>query len=295
VLLFAPAEDGHAHAVELALRARGVTSARVDLSAVAGPVTIDPGKYLTFGGTTVEPGVAIWWRRTGFVPDLPDLDPRENMLRREESEALLLGGLLALTDRWVDQPYAVLRAEHSLLQLAAARRLDLRVPHSLATNDPDEAARSCSSSQRWIAKATSAGIGIAPHADFIEPSMFDLLPRCMTLLQEAQVAAADLRVVVVGERAMTWMRPRRTGEPLDWRAADPAGRKFVRRDIEGLASNAVDLNRSLGLRFSVQDWLLDDEGPVFLEVNPSGQWHFLAGADTEVASVLAEELSRNDY
>jgi len=54
----------------------------------------------------------------------------------------------------------------------------------------------------------------------------------------------------------------------------------------------VKICRRLGLRFSVQDWLFTEGGLIFLEVNPSGQWLFLRGADAEVADALAEELTR---
>jgi hypothetical protein len=272
-----------------------VPSTRIDLSAVSDPVTIDPGEYVLLNGTTLEPGAAIWWRRSGFVRDLQDLDPQENLFRRQESEALLLGGLLALTDRWIDPPFVVMRAEHSLVQLAAARELGLRVPQSVATNDPAQAQALRSNSNSLIAKATSAGIGIAPHADLVDQSMFGLLPRCITLLQTLQVAEADLRVVVVGDRAMTWRRTRRDGDPIDWRAADPAGHGFVRGDVDDVASAAVSVSRRLGLRFSVQDWLLGRDGLIFLEVNPSGQWLFLSGAEAEVADALADELTRDPW
>ena len=91
---------------------------------------------------------------------------------------------------------------------------------------------------------------------------------------------------------MTWTRPRRREDPVDWRAADPSGHSFARSHVDAVTSAAVDINKSLGLSFSVQDWLLSEEGPVFLEVNPSGQWLFLTGAETDVADALAEELTR---
>jgi glutathione synthase/RimK-type ligase-like ATP-grasp enzyme len=246
---------------------------------------------LTVEGLVIEPGVPVWWRRTGFLPPLATMSEEENRLRSEESEALFLGGLLALTDRWVDDPFVVMAAEHSLRQLAVAARVGVRVPPTIATNLP-EAARSfaAATSGALIAKATSAGVGIAPYADVIDPRMFDLLPNCMTLLQHAQAASEDVRAVVVGEQVMTWVRARGATDPLDWRAADPGGTAFVRRHVEGIAALAVAVNNELGLKFSVQDWLRVDGSLVFLEVNPSGQWLFLPDAEDIVADALANLL-----
>ncbi|MEQ7849267.1 hypothetical protein [Nocardioides kribbensis] len=300
-MLFAPTDDEHTHAVQRTLERRSVPTARIDLASVVHPVTIRPGRSVEVGNVVLEPGVAVWWRRTGIVPDLPGLDATENRLRAEESEALLIGGLLALTRRWVDDPFVVLAAEHTLKQLAAAARVGARVPDTIATNHPATARAALDRTAgggRWLAKATSAGAGIAPYADVIDPATLDLLPACITLLQQVQNATADLRAVVVGDQVWWWIRPRSSDQPLDWRAADPTGRGFAALP-DSLATIAptgvaIEINRELGLRFSVQDWLVVNDEPVFLEVNPSGQWLFLTDAATTVSEALADLLCAGD-
>jgi len=290
-VLFAPAGDHHADAVERAVAARGTGSIRLDLSSAALPVTIRAGHSLRVGDSVIEAGVAVWWRRTGFLPPLPAASEEENRFRAEESEAILLGGLLSLTERWVDHPYVVMTAEHSLRQLAAAIRLGVPTPATIATNEPGAARAFAATAQGpLIAKATSAGVGITPYADVVDAALFDQLRSCLTLLQHAQAASEDVRVVVIGGQVVGWSRPRKTGHPVDWRAADPTGETFVRRDVDGLAGYATAINADLGLRFSVQDWLVVDGEFVFLEVNPSGQWLFLDGAEALVAGALVKVL-----
>jgi len=292
-VLFAPHDDKHADAVERALDRRSVAASRLDLSAVTGRVSIVPGEHVIVGEVLIEAGVSVWWRRIGIVPPLAELSAEENRLRAEECEALLVGGLLALTHRWVDEPFLVEAAEHSLKQLAVAARLGIAIPRSVATNDPVTAHAAYGAGSQWLAKATSAGVGIAPYADLVDPGLFELLPRCITLLQEVQGASADVRVVVVGDRSWTWMRPRRARDPLDWRAADPAGSEFAIVDRVDVATRAVAINVSLSLRFSVQDWVVVDDEPVFLEVNPSGQWLFLTGAESLIGDALASLLTED--
>jgi glutathione synthase/RimK-type ligase-like ATP-grasp enzyme len=177
-------------------------------------------------------------------------------------------------------------------QLSVAVACGARVPASVVTNSP-RVARPFASPGRTIAKSVSAGIGIAPYAGAVDEHLIDLLPNAPTLLQELVEGAADLRVVVVDQEVFTWRRPRQTNESVDWRQPDPAGAGFKVVDCPQINSRAVAITVGLGLTFSVQDWVEPCDGdadPVFLEVNPVGQWLFLADAAAVVGAALARHL-----
>jgi hypothetical protein len=50
------------------------------------------------------------------------------------------------------------------------------------------------------------------------------------------------------------------------------------------------MSAALGLSMSVQDWLVSDRGPVFLESNAQGAWLFLSGSDQLVTPAVAQHL-----
>jgi glutathione synthase/RimK-type ligase-like ATP-grasp enzyme len=56
---------------------------------------------------------------------------------------------------------------------------------------------------------------------------------------------------------------------------------------EDVRISLVRLLREFGLRFAACDFVVDDEGWQFLEVNPNGQWAWL---DLEGVSSIAQSL-----
>ena len=95
--------------------------------------------------------------------------------------------------------------------------------------------------------------------------------------------------MTVGHRAFGWRRPRLGGGAVDWRADDPSGSGFAACG-ESEFPEAVAFAERLSLSFSVQDWLETADGPVFLEVNPQGQWLFLDEADLILIPALVDHL-----
>ncbi|MEU7043660.1 MvdC/MvdD family ATP grasp protein [Streptomyces varsoviensis] len=136
-----------------------------------------------------------------------------------------LGGVLGALSGclYLSHPQAVARAEYKPAQLAAATRLGLRVPTTLITNDP-LAAKEFSAERPTVYKPLHAGAyevegepaGIWAAA--VEPGEIDGAVRHSAHLFQARVPkAADVRTVVVGERAFS---ARITAPPgvVDWRA-----------------------------------------------------------------------------
>jgi hypothetical protein len=245
-------------------------------------VALDGVSYSITRATTV------WWFRAGLA-ELVEVAPDEVRLAQEECFATLVGGLTAAGVRWIDEPSTVMRAELKMHQLAAAKRLKITVPETHVTNDV-AVAQDFTSQTAVLVKALSAGQGIAPFVDRIDPGDVDHVAALPTMLQAEVPTTADLRVVVVDGNVWTWRRPRGDGV-IDWRQVDPHGTDFERIDTPPeLKLAACRVTAALDLTMSIQDWLEAEDEPVFLEVNPQGAWAFLGDATTIVAPVLAEHL-----
>ena len=236
----------------------------------------------------VTPPTTVWWHRSGAV-DVSGLDPEEARLVAEESPIMLRGALLAAGVRWIDDPYVIDRAESRFAQLAAARAVGLAIPGTRQTNSM-AAAEALRDLGAVVAKPVSPGQGIVPFTDILTDEEFDLLEGNPTFLQQLVTAKADLRVVTVGGASWVWRRSRPAGI-VDWRAVDPAGAgfEFIKK-AKKLAGQATEVTARLRLTMGVSDWLETDEGYVFLEVNPQGQWLFLRRADELVVPAVVALL-----
>ncbi len=129
--------------------------------------------------------------------DAADLDNEEARLADDEAPHLLLGSLMSVGVRWVDNPVDVERAELKLFQLGVAASLGILTPATCVTNDA-AAANAFLNGRALVAKPLSPGQGIAPFVDDVAESDLELVTNLPTFLQEKVTAIADLRVVVVG-------------------------------------------------------------------------------------------------
>lgn len=245
-------------------------------------VQVDGQRWIIGASTTV------WWRRPG--PTLMPADAGlEAQLIADECAALFPGTLAAAGVRWVDAPWVMSRARLKAVQLSMAMAVGAHIPSTLIVGDPTSA-RAFARNHDVIAKAASSGEGIAPYTGLVPAEQLSRVRHCPTLLQYSVHATADLRVITIGQESFVWSRPRCVDEPIDWRSGDPTGSGFTfRQDLE--CDGAPQVAQKLGLRFSVQDWLATDDGDVFLEVNPQGQWLFLDAAEAVLVPRLASYLS----
>jgi hypothetical protein len=294
VVVVARPNDQHGDAVQTELVRRRVPTWRVSLNHFPGvAISWSPAKLCQFGSpndrVVIGEHTTAWWRRPGWM-DPQGLSPAEMELAHNEASNILRGVLTCAVGRWVDPPATVEAAEDKLAQLQLAQRLDVATPPTLVTSDP-EAARAFATEGPIVAKAVSSGAGIQPFTGEVRPDLLELVARCPVLLQRRVDACADLRVVTVGSEVFAWSRSRDSEGPLDWRATDPAGSGFRAIPAMPVADSALRLSGALGLTHSTQDWLLTTDGPVFLEVNPQGQWLFLDGAESSVVPALASLLA----
>jgi hypothetical protein len=195
----------------------------------------------------------------------------------------------------VDQLFA---AENKLVQYRAAHEAGIRFPTTLVSGRPQDLTRRLG--EPFVLKPLGPGnfeddgrqnvVYVRPvhAADVADADLLDAPFLAQTLV----TTRMHLRVVTVQDQV--WVAELDgAGLPVDWRESPPAHHGFTAStswpEVEHCA---VRLAARLGVGFSSQDWVVDDDGPMFLDLNPGGQWLFLPDAVTApVARALADWLS----
>lgn len=199
---------------------------------------------------------------------------------------------------WVTSVDDLFAAENKLVQYRAAISTGVRVPHTVVSGDPRHIVDELG--EPFVMKPLGPGNfedGGRHHVVYVRKTWAadldgtDLLDAPF-LAQEIIATRLHLRVVTVQQRA--WVAElNATGLPVDWREHAPAHRSFTAvRHWPDIERAAVALAGRLRVGFSCQDWLVDKDGPVFLDLNPGGQWLFLPDELTRpVAQALADWLA----
>ena len=97
------------------------------------------------------------WRRPGHA-HVDDIASKYATFANSESRDAFRGGLLASGIRWVNHPRNLWFAEHKVVQLESARRLGIRVPRTIVTNDEDVASAFVQDVGSVMAKAVRYGL-----------------------------------------------------------------------------------------------------------------------------------------
>lgn len=194
----------------------------------------------------------------------------------------LLGTLMRdASVQWLSPSDRLSRAENKLLQYEAARHIGIRVPRTVIS--ADLATVVAKVGEPFVVKPlgashfSSSGTTRVVYAESVraaELAGIDLL-EAPFLMQERLLARSHLRVVTVRQRA--WVCELQARDlPIDWRRVDAAHNEFeVAHNHDTIASMAVELALKMGVGYSSQDWILDEDGPSFIDLNPAGQWAFL--------------------
>ncbi|WP_326806064.1 hypothetical protein OIE49_36655 [Streptomyces sp. NBC_01788] len=199
---------------------------------------------------------------------------------------------------WLCTVDALFTAENKIVQYRTAAALGVAAPATLVCGDP--AVLAAELGEPFIIKPLGPGnfagrdrsqhIVHAQEATGVALTGVDLLDAPF-LAQRKLHARTHLRVVTVNDRAWT-AELDATGLPLDWRQADEAHHAFTASTRwPAVEHDAVRLAKHLNTGFSCQDWIVDQAGPWFVDLNPGGQWLFLPESITEqVADSLAHWL-----
>ena len=224
---------------------------------------------------------AIWFRRWNHPQrNIPPLaDPAHVEVVHRSCSTTLLGGLLtSFHGAWVSTPEATRRAENKLVQLRVAQAAGFVVPRTLISQDPLTIRAFCAALPSPAVIKTVHG---TPRSQLFSLRVTDdhlsdddALRICPTILQEYVPGHRHLRVLCCGRRSYAVQIET---ERLDWRLDLDTPMSPVRLEA-AVERQLGDVLERLGLRMGVADLKITPAGdPVWLELNPQGQFLFLEG------------------
>lgn len=297
--------------------ARGVEPVRVDVDTYPATVGldafIDPDGVrpaLTLGDRIIEPEavVGVWRRKLWPAPPPEGMDPQmAAACAREAISArdLWLAGFEARGVPMINDPSGEYAAENKGRQLAAARACGLAVPPTLVTNRPAAARAFWRRHGGDVVAKMLTPYSMSMNADtpFVYTNRIteadldglDGLRVSPMVFQRCVPKAHELRIIVVGDRAFAGRIDAADSArgATDWRraAVGEVQWKPAALDLD-LARRVCAVVRRLGLVYGAADVIVTPDGaPVFLEVNPAGEWGMIEHRlGAPIAAALADAL-----
>ena len=322
ILLLTEMLDRTADEVQGLLEARGVPVLRLNPASfpreAEASMRIDDDhlmrSYLSLNGMpwALQDVRAVWLRRPDDAEVPPQVDEIASRFVQREWRHFLDDLWHTLDARWLPGPPSLTATgREKLPQLAAALDVGLEIPDTLITSDPAEARAFWTAHQGRIISKVLDRKYLPPGCD---PGSEDAW-RCYTEVVSGRALShlsglryapavfqayvpkrAELRLVLVGERAFAAeIRSQHNHHTRhDWRRYDPYHTPYVPHALpESVLERCRALLRRLDLSFGAFDLVLTPDGRyVFLEVNPTGEWQWVArAAGLPIAEAVADWLS----
>lgn len=244
---------------------------------------------------------SVWFRSPVFLRNASGvvLDPAEQ-LARSQWAAFLRSMMVFGSARWMNDPAAIYKAEAKPFQLQVADRCGFAVPRTIVGNDVSELRRHFSE-ELVIKSIDTVYLRDGADALFAYTSVLSITDLTDANLHAAPVIAQefispkkDVRVTVVGDRAFAYeILVDGKAAPGDWRLHKRDQLQYLQIELApGIERKCVDLCAQLGLPFGAIDLIDSDGNFIFVEVNPTGEWAWLPGAEASVSDVIAAWLGR---
>ena len=294
-LLVGNESDAHLRTVANRLRERDVEPVVFDADTLAQVSYALSPHGLVIDGVVIVDGGRAWLRRA--APNRWSSGDRVGSVADVSFRARvrLIAAIARLGNReWVTGIDALQAAEDRIHQLAVASRLGIATPPTIVSSNPSEIERSLGADAVIKPLATGAFVNAEgePRAVHTTPLTADLLASGdfgaapfvaqarIDVRQHLRVVTAGCIVTTAALEADMW--------PLDWRVAGEGHPSWPRHESPDVEAQAVRLAAELRVGYSSQDWLVPVSGPpMFIDLNPAGQWMFLPH---DVAEPITEHI-----
>ena len=228
---------------------------------------------------------SIYFRAPVFLRSTGKAYTLEEQLKRSQWSSFIRNLIILDDSLWINHPVAVYRAENKLYQLKIASECGMNVPdtyvgNSLPTNIVPEKA--------YIVKSLDTALFYDNGKEMFTYSttisgqelMNSEIKSAPIILQEYLADKVDFRVTFINGHIYP-VAIKKRGEPIygDWRMNKKEDLEYKLVELPlTLKSKIINLMDALKLTFGGLDFALVDDTYYFIEVNPTGEWGWLASS-----------------
>ncbi|MDW1890407.1 hypothetical protein R7O12_14410 [Vibrio sp. Vb1574] len=306
VLILAPQDDIHALSVSRELEAQGYCSKILDVASVPLENTVEVScssseEVFFIGEKTINTSQLLGvWNRRPKPPKVSSLVAQEDdaEFSVRSTRAALYGGLSSICSNWVNPIPARSLAILKPYQLSIAKKCGFLIPDTLITTNANSVREFVNAqSGDVIYKTVSTwhyGLKETRILTRNDLESLDSLSACPTIFQNHIQGDVDLRITIVGDQLFPASVHFSEGRsPVDGRLDKVPIKRY---ELEkGFSQKLLEYHRKLGLLYGAYDFRLNKDGvPVFLEVNPDGQFLYVEMAtDLPISKAVASQLAKN--
>lgn len=262
-------------------------------------------RYLEVRGREVDLSSlsAVWYRRpTPFSYPGPKHKPVERESLAQATH-LIAGILRSTTCLWVNRPEFDLVAGFKVHQLSIARKVGLKTPRTLITNNPASVRAVMNSKTKLVYKLLHGALvmpGGDPATLLTTPvssewdDRLEHVRQSPCMFQEYVDKRAEVRVTVIGRTVfpVTILSQSKDATSIDWRATGSSDLPYgpYERPPDSVLLAMRMLMDRLNIAFAAFDFIIDTLGNwVFLELNSVGQYQWL---EEELGLPLSASMAR---
>lgn len=207
----------------------------------------------------------------------------QEQLYRSQWSAFIRNLIIFDKTKWVNHPVAIYQAENKLFQLKCAERLGFAVPVTFTGNSLPDCIKK---NGNYIVKSLDTALFYDNGQEMFTYSTVvtgcELLnaeiKSAPVIIQEFLGNKTDIRITVVGNELFA-VSITKNGRKIegDWRQSDKDDLTYDCIELPpNMHQKILDLMSFLGLGYGAIDFALVDGRYFFLEVNPTGEWGWLA-------------------
>jgi len=209
----------------------------------------------------------------------------EEQLKRSQWSAFIRNLIVLDKAVWINHPVSTYRAENKLYQLKVAKKCGLAVPETYVGNSLPQ---NISQDSMYIVKSLDTALFYDDGKEMFTYSTMvtgqELLSAEIKLapviIQEYLSSKTDLRVTVIKNQIFA-VSITKQGAALvgDWRKSNKDNLNYTLVELPQIIKEQImTLMQNLDLSFGGIDFALVGDTYYFIEVNPTGEWGWLASS-----------------